>query len=317
MLQYRDCHYFLLPLLALTACAFDETEMPPLPEEVIYPQGRGDDDDSSIEQNQPATSCPRAEPDLEDFGVKGGPLSGKWARKTVLAQETDPRENGDFQDSTMTYLELVEIEQNDAKMRETVELCDLDMMAVAGAKTGFPPLFIASMPVLAEEGEFLTSKEEGEIIGAAYANEKPLTRLWGLSPAAAEKEWEHCDSYFNPENLAEECPIALWPEVIDMDCDENPGITVQITLGAIGTEELYSLRRTKVWRKGTVETIDKIAGAVTYTEDTAIIGTSKEMFKSNAPMREVNEKSSFEMIRLDDSADCNDVLKKYPFESSP
>ena len=44
--------------------------------------------------------------------------------------------------------------------------------------------------------------------GAAYRNPVPLVRLYGLTTAAATKAWDACISYFDPNNLAAECPLA-------------------------------------------------------------------------------------------------------------
>ncbi|GAB4292520.1 MAG: hypothetical protein Kow0090_06470 [Myxococcota bacterium] len=308
----KEISYFtallILVSVTLSSCVFDETELQPVPDEILYPEQEAKEGGGA-----PKDDCKRAELSLAEFGESDGILTGSWARKVILASETDPRENGDFQDSTTTYYELVEIKHIRTWIRETVELCDLDMVMLAGAKTDYSELFLSVMPYLNEEGEFLKEAIPGETIGAEYANASPLVRLWGLTPEAAEKKWERCDSYFDVKNIAEECPIALWNEITDADCDGNPGISVQITLGALPPEEVYSIRRTKVLRKGEVESKDYIAGKVEFEEETAIIGASKEMFKSNPPFKPVNEKSLFEMVRLSDGADCQAVFKAFNY----
>jgi hypothetical protein len=131
-------------------------------------------------------------------------------------------------------------------------------------------------------------------------------RLFGLKPEAAAKTWEACKSYFDPAKLAEECPLALWPEIYDMDCDGNTGVTLDMTVGTSPTEQVYMIQRDVMTRTGTVASPDRIAGTLALEENNANLGSSKAMLKSNPPSR-VLDGSTFVMVRLPAGSTCSAV----------
>ncbi len=309
-----------LPLLVAflfllgTACGFDRTYPPALPDEVLNAGQKPDGGQDPVCTPGEGAHCTRQEPQLEDFGVADGALTGTWARKLTLASETDSRENNDYKDSTSTVVELVTVLHRENTVREVVEVCGISMVVVDGAQNYFPQNLIDHMPILAEEGDFITPSNGTEIIDAAYQNPTPLVRLYGLTEAASEKEWERCDSYFNPDNAAEECPMSLWPEIFDMDCDCQVGITFQVAVGTADPADLYLVQRAVMTRTGTVESADRISGQLEYEELAAVLDAAMAMLRSNAPTRVLPDSSTFEMVRLSEGADCAAVMAKFPVE---
>lgn len=295
-----------LALLGLAACAFDQTHVPALPDDVLHFSPGGGSD--IVGPTGCDATCAREEPDGGDFGAADGALTGTWARRVVQRTERDTREDGNFKDSSWTVYELVTVLQEGAKLRETTEVCAITMPLIDGAQSSFPATLIDNLPILVEEGDFLTWKTDGEVVGATYANPTPLVRLYGLSPAATSKAWEPCGSYFDDADPAAECPLALWPEVVDMDCDCHPGVTLDMTVGSAPTEQVYMVQRDVMSREGTVESVDRIAGIlVAFENDAANLGSSQAMLKANPPSRVVEGASSFVMVRLKGTSGCSDV----------
>lgn len=299
--------------LVLPSCAFDQTEVPPLPDEVLhFGEGTGGNNNGGGGGGGDGGggACERAVPDLADFGASDGALTGTWARRLIMKSERETRgEGAPWYESTWTVYELVTVSHQATRMREVVEVCAITMPVIDGALTGFPDALIKNLPILAEEGAFLSG---GEGAGAAYRNPVPLVRLYGLSPAAATKPWEPCISYFQPGSEATECPIALWPEIIDMDCDGNTGVTLDMTVGSAPTEQVYMIQRDSMTRSGTVKTADRIAGTLEFTENNANLGSSKAMLKSNPPSRPAAG-AAFSMVRLSTGAMC-DAVKGAAFD---
>jgi hypothetical protein len=290
----------------LRACAFDQTHVPALPDDVLHFTPGGEPD--TVGPAGCDATCGRAEPTPDDFGTADGPLTGTWARRVVQRTERDTREDGNYKDSSWTTYERVTVLQQGTKLRETTEVCAITMPLIDGAQSGFPARLIENLPVLLEEGEFLAWKTEGDVVGATYENPTPLVRLFGLSPAAANKEWEPCGSYFDDANPGPECPLALWPEIVDTDCDCHLGITLDMTVGAAATEQVYMVQRDVMTRTGTVESADRIAGTLTtYDNNAANLGSTQAMLKANPPSRVVEGASTFVMVRLGDDAGCGDV----------
>ena len=293
--------------LALASCGFDETEVPALPDNVLHfgaasggGSGNGNGNNGG---GGGGADCKRAVPTLADFGASDGALTGAWARRLVMKSERETRgEGAPWYDSTWTVYELVTVSHQGAKVREVVEVCAITMPVIDGALTGFPTALIKNLPILAEEGEFFGSGQTGAP-GSSYKNPTPLVRLYGLSPAAATKAWEPCKSYFDPNNLQAECPLALWPEIVDMDCDGNIGVTLDMTVGSAPTEQVYMVQRDEMTRKGAVKTADRIAGDLEFTEHNANIGSTKAMLKSNPPSRPAAG-ATFSMVRLPAGSAC-------------
>jgi hypothetical protein len=291
-------------LLGLAGCAFDQTEVPPLPDDVLHFQKSGGGGNGGNGGGSGGGGCTRDEPDLPAFGTADGALTGTWARRLVMRTERDTRNSGDYKDSSWTVFELVTVSHAGARIREVVEVCGIAMDVIDGATTGFPDALIKSLPILYEDGTFLSG---GDGTGATYSNPQPLVRLFGLTPEAATKPWEKCDSYFDPNNLAAECPLALWPEIYDMDCDGNTGVTLDMTVGTAATEQVFMVQRDVMTRTGTVNSADRIAGTIALEENNANLGSTKAMLKSNPPSRVV-EGSAFVMTRLPEGAACNAVM---------
>jgi hypothetical protein len=284
------------------ACPFDQTRIPALPDDVLY---FGQVPDTGRDSGGGGgTDCRRSEPAPGDFGTSDGVLAGTWARRLLLKTERDTRNSGDWKDSSWTVYERVAILHHGARLREVTEVCGIAMGVIDGAQTGFPDALLKSLPVLAQEGDFLSG---GEGPGAAYASPAPFVRLLGLQPEAAAKEWAECRSYFDASKLAEQCPLALWPEVYDMDCDGNPGVSLDMTVGAAATEQVYMVQRDVMSRSGTVRSADRIDGTMTLDQRNANLGSTKAMLKSNPPSRGVEGGSAFVMVRVAANADCTAV----------
>jgi hypothetical protein len=285
-----------------TACEFDATGVPPLPDGIL---SHNEGSDSGGGGGVPV-DCERSRPDLGSFGAKEGLLTGTWARRLVLKSERDTRNTGEWKDSTWTVYERVEVSHRGTTVREEVEVCGISMGIIDGAVTGFPQRLLDTLPVLAEEGELLTEATAGGTVGAAYRNPVPLVRLYGLATAAASKPWEPCKSYFNEAKLADECPLAMWPEIVDMDCDGHIGVTLDMTVGSADTEQVYMVQRDVMTRSGTVKSADRIDGSLTFEENNANLGSTQAMIKSNPPSRTV-EGATFTMVRLAAGATCADA----------
>ena len=120
------------------------------------------------------------------------------------------------------------------------------------------------------------------------------------------KAWAGCISYFDPENLDEECPLATWPEIVDMDCDGNVGVTLDMTVGTAATEQVFMVQRDSMLRTGTVRSPSRIEGTLTFEENNANLGSTKAMLKSNPPSR-AKDGAGFVMVRLKGTAGCGDV----------
>jgi hypothetical protein len=302
------CLAWIVPLAlgGLPACAFDQTQVPPLPDEVLHFSPGGPAADTTGPGGCEAT-CSREEPPGADFGPATGALTGTWGRRVIQRTERDTREDGNWKDSSWTTYERVTVLHEGRRLRETAEVCAITMDLIDGARTGFPEKLFERLPIMVEEGDFLATAGT-DVAGVDYASPAPLVRLYGLAPGAADKEWERCGSYFDDADPGAECPLALWPEIVDTDCDCHPGITLDMTVGAAATEQVYMVQRDVMERSGTVEDADRIAGTLsTFRQDNANLGSSQAMLKSNPPSRVVEGASTFVMERLPDGADCRDV----------
>ncbi len=215
----------------------------------------------------------------------------------------DSRDTGDYKDSTTNIIELVNVLHDAKRLRETTTICTNTMPVVDGVQIEFPNSMVATLPVLGEEGDFLS--KSGDPVGAEYQSPAELIRLWGLSEDAATKTLDPCLSYYN--DAATQCPIALWPEVIDMDCDGDPGVTARIGFEGTEPSSVQMLRRTRMTRKGEVISASRIEGTIDVVEEQRIIGAEKAVFKFNSPYRALSENSSFVMLRVSDDATCADL----------
>jgi hypothetical protein len=98
------------------------------------------------------------------------------------------------------------------------------------------------------------------------------------------------------------------PRVYDGDGDQNPGVTLLVS-GDVGGE-MYVVSRSWLELSGTISSPDRIEGSsLTYQEQTVLDATNDLLVFNQTTAEPMPELSSFEMVRADDTIDCDTLLQ--------
>jgi hypothetical protein len=186
--------------------------------------------------------------------------------------------------------------EEDQLYEQTSELCGGFNFEVGGVLTGVPLPTYRLVPK-SEEERVLVDPDNGTFLMDGHL------QLWALrdlpDPAGTTLPAD-----------ADEAAQAPWTErIFDMDEDSNPGITLVVSGLADG--EVYAAQRKRVELTGVV-TDDGVAGFVTTTYSSVILGTDNPLFSqadpSGADTHPDPNESWFVEVRVDDGTTCDDVL---------
>ncbi len=106
----------------------------------------------------------------------------------------------------------------------------------------------------------------------------------------------------NLENDTDDLPTDADDErVIDQDNDEHPGMTLNILV--MGSKVgLYVVDRSMKALSGEITGDNSFGGSITWTEEQSVIGADNDAF--HKPIEITPSEGAFEMVRIDDSWDC-------------
>jgi hypothetical protein len=184
------------------------------------------------------------------------------------------------------------------KYDQTSQLCGGFNYPVLGVVTESPESTYRKVPESTQETVTITDAGE-------YSSKGHL-QLWGLRdlPDPYDTELPDREHFEDPP----------WDErIYDMDDDGNPGITLFVG-GDLGDGEVYAYQRKTVdLYNGVTLGPDHMIGLAKNKNEALTLGASSPAFDrqsegSSEPHPDPKE-SWFEEIRLDDDADCDDVLQ--------
>jgi hypothetical protein len=221
---------------------------------------------------------------MEDVPSTGLSFVGTWAQIQHSETVTDSPLGGDTINTTIHTLHLVEVtEEADGTLKAHHSICDIQA-----------------------ESDFIQTET---IIPAAYINAlEPYSRSvdfnWSTKEFTAERVTEVKGCILDdPEN--DDLPTSdSDPRVIDQDGDGHPGMTIQIS-GLINGD-LYVVERNWTLLEGTIVNDTRVEGLLSWGVEQNKLGTSNVLLSMDISswVDPDPNKSSFEMIRANDGADC-------------
>jgi hypothetical protein len=98
------------------------------------------------------------------------------------------------------------------------------------------------------------------------------------------------------------------PRVFDQDQDSNPGVTVMVS--GLASGDIYVVQRNRAAYGGRLDGPGRLSGLVSDSSDQSVVGSSNPVLNQNIPTEphEDPSLSTVELVRVDDSYDCDKVL---------
>ncbi len=246
--------------------------------------------------------------------VQPGEAAGTFATKVLNTTLVKIPVIGDAAGGGVNY-RLLTRTWDDATQRyeQSSVLCGGFNFEVAGVTTSLPESSYRAVPV--------SGNEVVEIAADGTYTQSGHLQLWGLrnlpdpatTPLPADKD---------------EAAESPWRDrIYDMDRDGFPGATTFVT-GAVGGE-VYIAQRKTVSARGVVLGPDRVVGLAVNTNEVVQLGNTNPLLdrqsEGSAGPHPDPKRSWFEEARLNDDADCDDVMaaeddgilsRRPPFEVS-
>lgn len=204
-------------------------------------------------------------------GPGAGTMDGTW----LLAHEGSTCVLNDEQ-LTLAYY-LVDIEQTGRVLKETRQLCSLDLSPILGLKVVVPEAVRASISFVEIDNGFVSDLR----VGGSYASSTELA-LWGL-------ELENV--------LEDELPAtADDPRVVDSDNDGNPAVTLEIENSSC---KRYQGQRQVIRYQGSFVAPNVIEGGSVNITDVKAYGSTASLCGIAPPILSNDPFSRFVMVRVD------------------
>jgi hypothetical protein len=215
-------------------------------------------------------------------------LTGSWASRVVNSQCFDGTLGQDT--VQITTLSLIRLSQQGLTVDMTTEVCSVELSPYLGNVTSYPPTAVAAIHVPDQTVEL-----EESTTGA----------LWEPSHRVSLLGWEATgDPTSDP--LPQEPDD---PRVIDADRDGHPGVTLNVDATIDG--DVYIANRNITETTGVIMSEDLIQGASRTTQAQNILDSSPALLRFNKIQASPNPdagSSNVEMVRIGDTASCEDLL---------
>lgn len=226
------------------------------------------------------------------IGAQSPPdLQGRWARLEVTTALSRVPMLGDVTSETRA-ISIVDVTEREGTLVVDERICDLENDSLGGAvQARFPKAFLKAV-----SGNRNTARIERTTEGLRYFEARP-TRVKGANLADPEADPL-------PKRSDD-------PRVHDMDGDGQPGLTVKVQ--GLVDGEIYVVQRDASRLQGKVRPNGRqIQGIVRWRAEQEVVGASRSMLESNPDNRPHPEaqRSFFRMLRVPDSAGCEDVRRR-------
>ena len=240
--------------------------------------------EDAAEKDAAAAPDASAEPDAgaPDAGDARFDLRGAWALRVVNVQMISSQLAGTAA-VMFTSLSIVRI---DRALDVSSTACALESTPFGNTTTAWPRETIRAAEMLGESA----SADQLDVGGQLWLSR---TQLLGWLTQDPDDEL--------PAEAGD-------PRVYDADGDQNPGVTLLVA-GDVGGE-MYVVSRSWLELQGTISSSDRIEGSsLTYQEQTVLDATNDILLFNQTTAEPMPELSSFEMVRAEDTIDCDTLLQ--------
>jgi hypothetical protein len=219
-------------------------------------------------------------------------LSGTWHLRMRTSTKASIPIIGTTLIKTTTHL-LVHIAKNDSGvLHQTQQTCVVDSIPDRSlTRTILPPSFIQNLPVKTYPIK-VAQKPDGSWSYDADLRQQHVGYRGELATTGIPQDKDH-------------------PAVFDWDNDGHPGATVLIDIPLFGDVAVYILQTNHTLLHGSVTTTDLIEGHTNMLLlGQRTIGASNRLLAANPTLNIGTGHSAFEIMRIDDDAQCPDIEKR-------
>jgi hypothetical protein len=197
----------------------------------------------------------------------------------------NPMSREGWKTARTTSWSLVRWTQDGERVVTDERLCGLYAAPVLGATTTFPSGFVRGFP---------TQRRTGRLSAGQWTSD-PLVQVIGARVA---------DASTPLPSTAEAA------EVVDMDKDGKPGVTVNIAHSVMGGGDVYVTQRSVATLSGTVGVDGRIVGVVRHQVEQRVLGATTWWLKLSTGTRPHPDasQSTFVLAPVDATATCATVL---------
>jgi hypothetical protein len=203
-------------------------------------------------------------------------MSGTWAHAVDLSSCVTVTASEELRSQTLS---LVTIEQNELKLTETHNVCQLNSTPLIGLETVVPEsVFTLPNPLT------INSALYGANIGDNYVSD-PRVALWGV---------EFDDAFSDPFPVDFDADD---PREFDEDGDGNPGVTLKVGGDAC---DLYVSQRDLKSFHGQLQVDGSILGTTSALVEQRSLGSTNIICATRFVVRSNQKDSIFKMVRIDE-----------------
>ncbi len=247
-----------------------------------------------------APVAPRYDDDIgiEAIPIAPGEAAGTFALKVVNTTLVRIPVLGDAAGGGTNYRLVRRTWDADAGLyRQTSRLCGGYNVEVGGVTTTLPESTYRAVPE--SDAEVVSIDDDG-----TYTQTDHL-QLWGL------RDLPDPFSTALPENKDEAQRSPHDDRIYDMDDDDNPGVTAQITGAVQG--DVFIIQRKTVTTTGVILGPDRALGLAKNTNELVQLGNTNPLLdrqsEGSSEPHPDPRRSWFEEVRVDDDADCDLVMR--------
>jgi hypothetical protein len=216
-------------------------------------------------------------------------LTGRWAHRTVQTSLTELPVGGEVESRTITH-RITDIRHSGESATLEVDVCTSKIDSNTDRiRTRLPEAFIESIPT-SERRATLTTRD-------------------GLPRLEAARTCSVRGADLDAPSSGELPASSDAPTVVDEDGDGHPGVTVSVE-GMIDGD-LYLVQRGCDSFRGRIISPNRIRGTVDWTTKQMILESTSMFLGDKPPSRPHpdDQKSFFEMVRVDRETTCADLLQ--------
>ena len=232
---------------------------------------------------------------LTPVQVAEGALAGTFSMKTVQVNIGDFPLVGEQETGSEIYY-LVERTYEEGVYRETLSTCGgLLYETVGGLSFIETDVWRLNKPM--GDPELLIDDNLGTYVMNDYVD------LWSIRDLPDVYETAFPEDGEDAENAPHN------ERVFDADGDGNPGVTMAVE-GALSGEVFFVQRRTGEF-KGVVLSEDQVVGTNKFSRDQVVLGATSALLNNSLEQKPHPDpkESWFEQRRIDEGADCDDVVE--------
>lgn len=219
-------------------------------------------------------------------------LSGRWAQLQVTTAIVDLPIGGPSE-SRLETLVLVDIEQDDARLRLRETVCSIESEGPSSlVETKYPNAFVQALSGRVREAEL-------DVEAGRYTYREPKSyRTSGVDledPARDELPSQPDD-----------------PRILDPDDDGQPGLTVEVSGFVNG--RVFMVQKGWSELSGTLRSARQIEGRVRWNSDQSVVAATHK-YLTFAPVSRPHpsaERHYFRMARIPAEASCDEIRERAP-----